>query len=71
MDRNLLDFSVGIEIGLILVWGPKLTWFLCGGLKLNSFLCAGRKLLVSSVEIDWLGFHVCSKLSCFFVCGPK
>ena len=30
-DRNNLGFSVVIGIDLVLVWGSKLTWLLCGG----------------------------------------
>ena len=41
-------FSAWMEIDLVVVWGSKLTWF----------LCAGWKWLVFSVRIDWLGFCV-------------
>ena len=36
----------GIQIGLVLVWTPKLTCFFVRGSKLTLFLCAGRKILV-------------------------
>ena len=64
MNRNYLDFSVGIEINMSLVRGSEMTRVLCGrrndlvlvfGSNLNWFQCRDR---------DWLGFGVeASKLA--------
>ena len=34
----------GIEIGLVLVWGPKLTWFLCVGVDIDFVIVCGPKV---------------------------
>ena len=38
-----LIFSMGIDIALFFVYGPKLTCFLCGD-RVTSFLCGWSKL---------------------------
>ena len=41
---------------LILLYGAKLPWFLCGWSKLTWFLDAGRKSLRFSVSIEGLDY---------------
>ena len=52
--RNLLGFSVSIEMTWFLCGWSKLTWIHCGGSKLTWFLCVGWKWLVFSMGIKWL-----------------
>ena len=54
-DRNWLVFCTGVKIDFVFVCGPKFLVLMYGS-KLTWFLCAGRKWLVFSAEIDWLGF---------------
>ena len=56
--RNELSFVWGIEVDSVLVWGPKLTSFLCGCQNWPCFFYAGRKLLVFSVSIEIRLFFV-------------
>ena len=57
--QQLLGFSMWIELFIILGWGSKLTWFLCGWSKPTLLWCAPRRLFGFCVwmEIDlvWCG----------------
>ena len=61
-DRNLLGFSVGIELDSFFVRGPKST----------SVLCACRKLFGFNlwIEVDLI-LSVGTEVDLIFVCGPK
>ena len=75
------DFSIGVEINLILVWGFEFDLFLVLGSNLTCFLCEGSKLTVcgpklSCFECDdrltwFMGGWWWSKLTRILDTGPK
>ena len=69
--KTTMVFVRGIEVGLILAWGSKLTCVLCGGQ--NSIRrCVGDEnyFFLAWGSID-LRFCVVGRNSLGFVCGPE
>ena len=66
-----MAFGSGIEIGLVIVRGSKLTWFLCRRQSLLVFCVrTENKLLLVWGSID-LAFVGVVEIDVVFVYGPK
>ena len=77
---NWLDFSSGVEINLISVWGFHFDLVLVSESSVACFLCGGPKLTLCGPKLTY--FECDGRLICFFVwvvvaielgfgCGPQ